>query len=153
MATQNLTREAGNERKKSLRQFATILDYADTKNTPINVSADIYELFELPERSLVTAAWIYVITPADSATSALADMGFDGGDTLVDGADLTSAADTNLSGGTNSVIPIRRETGGTVTFLPTYTGATTEGRFLIIVQYIEYDKNEQGETTTFSNTA
>ena len=153
MATQNLTREAQREKKRSIRQFATILDYADAINTPIDTSADIYELFELPEKSLVTAAWIYVITPSDAATSAVADMGFDGGDTLVDGADLTSAADTNLSGGTNSVIPIRRETGGTVTFLPTYTGATTAGRFLIVVQYIEYDKSEQGEVTNFSDTA
>lgn len=153
MATQNLTREADRNQKKGIRNFSAILDYADTINTPINTSADIYELFELPPESVILRADIYVLTASDAATSAVANLGFDGDDTLIDGADLTSAADSTLNGGTNAVVPILKPTGGTVTFLPTYTGATTEGRFLVMVDYLEYTKTEQGEITNFSNTA
>ena len=148
MATQNLTRKNDRSRKKGMRVAVAELDYTDE----IGTSADIYELFVLPPKSHVISAAIYVLTASDAATSAVADLGIDGDDTLVDGANLKSAADSNLTGGTNSVIPIRKETGGTVTFLPTYTGATTVGKFIIIVEYIEYTRNEEGEQTNFSAT-
>ena len=148
MPTQNLTRIGERAQKKSICVFTTELDYTDE----IATSADIYELFTLPPNSFVSFASIFVITASDAATSAVADVGFDGGDTLIDGANLKSAADTELTGGTNAVVPQISETGGIVTFLPTYTGAATVGKFFIRIEYIEYEKNT-GEYTNFSKTA
>ncbi len=150
MATQNLTRAFKREQKKSIRAFASELDFTDE----IGTSADVYELFNLPAESLITSATVYIITPNDAGTSAAVDVGFDGGDTLIDGGNLQAAADTVLTGGTNSVIPIRKPTGGLVTFLPTYVGtASTEGKCLVYIEYIEYNKREEGELTNFSATA
>lgn len=148
MTTQNLTRANSRHEKKAVRVFSTVLDYTDE----IATSADIYELFELPDNAMAISAGVYMLTAFDSATSAVVDLGFGGDDTLVDGGDLTSAAGTNLTGGTNSVIPQNKPTGGTVTFKPTYTGATTEGKCRVTVEYIEYTRHEQGEYTNFSAT-
>lgn len=148
MATQNLTRETIRSQKKGRCIAHAILDYTDE----IGTSADSYELFVLPPASMILSAAIFVVTASDAATSAEADVGFAGGDTLIDGADLTSAANSYLSGGTNAVVPQIAETGGTVTFLPTYTGATTVGKFHIVIEYLEYEKNT-GEYTNFSKSA
>jgi hypothetical protein len=152
MATQNLTRNARLCQKKGVRVFATMLDYADTSELDIQTSADDYELFVAPNDCYVTKAELFVLTAFDSATSAVANVGLDGGDTLIDGADLTSAADSVLSGGTNAVVPQFLETGGTITFSPAYTGATTEGKVLMIVEYVEINRREEGELTNFSTT-
>ena len=74
MATQNLTRTLNRNNKKAHRVFYAELDYTDD----IGTSADIYELFVLSEKSNITKAEIYVITPSDAATSAVANVGFSG---------------------------------------------------------------------------
>lgn len=148
MAVQNLTRERIRSQKKGICVAHAILDYTDE----IGTSGDNYELFVLPPDSMILSAAIFVVTPSDAATSAEANLGFDSGDTLIDGADLTSAANSYLTGGTNSVVPQIAETGGTVTFTPTYTGATTVGKFHVVIEYLEFDKNT-GEYTNFSKTS
>lgn len=154
MATQNNTRELLLNQKKQVRYATAILDVtAALDAVQIDVSADVYELFELPDNSivLITEAALFVEVAADSATSAVADVGFDGADTLIDGVDLKSVADTDLSGGSNSVVPQLITNGATVTILPTYVGAPTVGRFHLRVGYIELEK-KSGELTNYSDT-
>ena len=151
MATQNLTRKAGMHKKREERVFTAILDYSDTSELDITTSADVYELFKLPANSYVTVAELLMLTASDSATSAAADVGFAGGDTLIDGANLKSAANTKLSGGTNAVVPQLKTTASTVTFKPTFTGATTVGKWLLRISYVEIDMTN-GELTEFSST-
>lgn len=155
MATQNNTRELLLNQKKQVRYATAILDVtAALDAVQIAVSADVYEMFELPDNSivLITEAALFVEVAADSATSAVADVGFDGADTLIDGVDLKSAADTDLSGGSNAVVPQLITSGAKVTFLPTYVGAPTVGRFHLRIGYIELEK-KSGELTNYSDTA
>jgi hypothetical protein len=152
MATQNLTRNAKLNKKKGTRVACCTLDYADTSELDITTSADAYELFVAPNDCYITKAEMLVLTAFDSATSAVADVGLSGGDTLIDGANLKSAANTKLSGGTNAVVPQFLETGGTITFLPTYTGATTAGKVILMIEYVEIERGEEGELTEFSAT-
>lgn len=151
MATRNLTRKVSLNKKREVREFVRILDYADTSELDITTSGDSHELFVLPPNAMVVAASMLVLTACDAATSAVADVGFAGGDTLIDGGNLRSTANTNLSGGTNAVVPQFRAAGGTVTFTPTYTGATTVGKWLLRISYIEIDVCN-GELTQFSAT-
>lgn len=152
MATQNLTRKARLNKKRGPRSAVAVLDYADTSELDITTSADTYELFVAPNDCYITKAEMLVVTAFDSATSAVADVGLAGGDTLIDGADLTSAAGTQLDGGTNAAVPQFLETGGTITFSPTYTGATTEGKVILLIEYVEIERCEEGELTEFSAT-
>lgn len=144
MANVNLTRTEKLYQKKSVSVFTAVLDFTD--NVP--TTGEDYQLFTLPAQSLVTAASLLVLTASDAATSAAADVGFDGGDTLIDGVNLKSAAGTTLSGGTNAKISQLSDTGGVVTFSPTYTGAATAGKFLLCVEYVEIEK-VTGEYTNF----
>lgn len=153
MATQNLTRKARLNKKRGVRNFIAVLDYADTSELDITTSADDYELFVAPNDCYVTKAEMLVITPFNSATSDAADVGIDGGDTLIDGANLQSAANSLLSGGTNAVVPQFLETGGTITFSPTYTGGSTSaGKVILVIEYVEIERCEEGEITQFSAT-
>lgn len=153
MATQNVTREGLLNQKKCIKYATAILDYtAPADAVDVSTSADVYELFEMPgDAVLIVEANLFVETASDAVTSAVADIGFDGGDTLLDGVNLKSAANTDLSGGTNAVVPQLITSGGTVTFLPTYTGTTTAGRFHLRIGYIEIEK-KTGELTNFSST-
>jgi len=147
MATVNLTRADKNNYKLQ-SCFATVeLDY--TSNVP--TSGDIYEVFVLPKLAYVVSAEMIVITASDAVSAATADVGFAGGDTLLDGVNLKSAAGVKLSGGTNAAVPAVKATGGTVTFKPTYTGETTVGKWRLVIQYLEYTKY-CGELTNFSET-
>lgn len=153
MATQNLTRSGRLNKKRAPRAFVAELDYSDTNVIDITTSDDDYELFVAMSDCYITKAEMLVVTAFDSAASAVADVGFDGGDTLIDGADLTSAANSQLDAGSNAVVPQFLPTGGTITFSPTYTGATTEGKVVLLVEYYEIDRCEEGELTNFSTTA
>ena len=150
MATQNLTRQGGLHKKRSVSEFKAVLDIADTSVLDVNTSGDDYEIVVLPDNAYITKADIYVITANDAATAAVADIGFDGGDELIAAADLKSAAGTLLNGGSGNV-PTLAATGGTVTYSPTYTGTPTAGKILINIQYVELDKTN-GELTAFSDT-
>jgi hypothetical protein len=147
MATQNLTRKQNRNSKKKVSVLSATVDYTDE----IATTDDIYELFSIPPDALITSAQILVETASDAGTSAVADVGFAGGDTLIDGVDLTSADGTVLSGGANAVVPQDSGTGKVVTFKPTFTGATTVGKFTIIVEIAEYTM-ANGELVNFSAT-
>ena len=151
MATQNLTRLGGMHKKRDISVFTTVLDIADATVLDITTSADIYELFTLPDNGYVTKAEIFILIANDAATSAVADLGFAGDDTLIDGANLKAVADTVEDAGTNAVVPQLAATGGIVTLLPTYVGTPTVGKFLVNIEYTEIDKTD-GELTVFSTT-
>lgn len=142
MATVDLRRLKNRHQKRDISVFETDLDFTDD----IGVTADISQLFDMPLNSYVIRAEILIKTASDAVTTAVADVGFDGDDTLIDGANLKSVAGSIEDAGTNAVVPVDKLTGGTVTFLPTYTGTTTVGVFKIIIEYIEYEKHT-GEYT------
>ena len=118
----------------------------------IITSGDDYELFVAPNDCYITKAEMLVVTANDAVTFAVVDVGLAGGDTLIDGADLTSTTGTQLDGGTNAAVPQFLKTGGTITFSPTYTGATTEGKVIFLIEYVEIERCEEGELTEFSAT-
>ncbi len=133
MATQNLTRLKKRENKKEISVFETVLDYT----VDVATSADVYQLFTLPPNCLVLSTSIYVVTASDAATTATANVGVGASAAaLASAVNLKSAAGTSLAG----TVPSFYETGGVVTFTPTYTGATTVGKFRVIVQYLETGK-------------
>jgi hypothetical protein len=155
MATINHTRANLHNQKKSVCVATAIVDITDAAgSSQIATSGDVYELFVMPVGEvLITSASIFVETASNAATSAVADLGFAGGDTLIDGVNLKSAANTDLSAGTNAVVPQRVTTGGTVTLKPVYAGtAATVGRFHVRIEYIELDK-KTGELTNYSASA
>lgn len=144
MATQDISRKDVFAQKKSTCASSMTLDYT----ADIGTSADVYQLATLPPGCFITSASIVVITASDAATSATADLGLAGGDTLISGANLKSVAGTVVSGGTNAVVPQFLATGGILTIKPTYTGAATVGKFQVVVEYVEVDKTT-GEYTRF----
>lgn len=149
MATINLTRKASLNKKKGVSVFTCTLDIADTSELDITTSADVYQLCKIPDESYIVRAEALVITANNAGTSAVFDLGFDGGDTLIDGGNLASAAGTKLDGGTNSVVPQFKTTPVNLTFTPTYTGtAPTAGKIHVVVEYIEFEKTN-GEITNF----
>lgn len=140
MATKNITRKSRRHQKQGICVFTTMLAVSE-----LDTSGDDYQLFVLPPAAVVTSAKAIVVTANDAATSAAADLGFDGGDELLAAADLTSAADTVIDDEIGGII---RETGGVVTITPTYDGTPTEGKILVAIEYIEYEKTT-GEVTNF----
>lgn len=141
MATVNLSRAKGRHKKFVSRFFTTVLDYTDEVGT----SADVHQLLQLPPESMVIAADMVVITASDAVTTATADLGFAGGDELIADGNLKSAAGTVI---TDDVTGLVKETGGVVTFTPTYTGATTAGKWRVTIEYLEYTM-VNGDVTNF----
>lgn len=150
MATVNLTRQGGLNKKRSVSEFTAVIDLADLTEIDTSTSGDSYEMLVLPNNAYITKADALVLEANDAATSAVFDLGFDGGAELVNDADLTSAANTLLNGGVSTVVPQLAETGGTITYTPTYVGTPTVGKILLNVQYVEIDKTN-GELTVFSD--
>ncbi len=143
MATVDLRRLLNRHQKNDISVFTTDLDFT----VDIGVTADISQLFELPLNSYIVRAEILIIIANDAGTSAVANLGFGGDDTLVDGADLQATAGAVEDAGTNAVVPVDKLTGGIVTFVPTYVGtASTVGKCKVIIEYIEYEKHT-GEYT------
>ena len=144
MATVDITRSEGRTTKRGISVFSTTIDVAEAAT-----SADVYQVLVLPAESQVLRASVQIMTANDAATSAIADLGFDGGDELINDVDLTAAADTFVEN-TGSAVPTIKETGGTVTYTPTYTGALTAGKVLVTIEYNEYEK-KTGELTNFAS--
>lgn len=141
MANQNLSRKNRRNYKRSISVFTAILTYSDE----IGTSADVYQLTELPPEIVITRASVIPLVASDAATSATVDLGIDGGNELIAAGDLKSVAGTDV---TDDITSLVLETGGTLTFKPTYTGAVSAGKFLVVVEYIEYQK-VTGEITNY----
>ena len=147
MATNNLTKAAGRHKKRSV-----CVAYAELAVDEMTTSADIYELMVFPEKTLVLNVSVVIGTANDSGTSAVADIGVDGGSEFLSAGDLTGAAETVLAGATDND-PTYLASGGTLTVLPTLVGtAQTAGMIRVCVSYVETDK-VNGDLTNFSATA
>lgn len=131
----DLTRINKNNEKKT-RSVAAALITPDMIN-----NTDAMELFMLPVRSLITAAYIVREVAANAITL---DVGFSGGQELFNDAALnaTGVLSTNtlaLTGNAESVTPgiaLQTTTGKTVTLKA--SGDMTAGRFYVIVEFIEF---------------
>lgn len=90
----------------SVRKIEAYLDFTKLVNSGDYTLAtgDVFQLLEVPAGTLVLNAGAEVMTAFDGTTTV--DIDFDGGDDIVDGADVTSAgfcaAGTN--GQTNTVV-------------------------------------------------
>lgn len=141
MAVQNLTRtKTFNQRGKvSVVDFE--LDYTDNVAT----SGDNYELCVLPANCVILASTIFVETASDAATSASGVVG------TVDDTDEIITATNLKSAGFSTGNQVHYPTGATVVFTPTYTGATTVGKFRVVLEFIELGRRD-GDLLNYSET-
>ncbi len=118
--------------KKSICVAAAELDF----ETLGAVTAS-FQLFNLPENAVITNAYVHVVTASDAATSNVGIIG-----TAEDGTQVLSAADLKTLGeqGTFTGQSLTG-TGKTIWFKQTVTGAATVGKFLVVVEYLEYSLN------------
>lgn len=107
---------------------------------------DNYHLGNLPPKSIILDASIFVITASDAATSAVGTLGTaSAGTQIVSAADLTTTGDQGTFTGQSHT-----GTGVNVWFGVTYTGAGTNvGEYVALIEYLEYTKNT-GEYTTLA---
>ncbi len=144
MGTTNSSRLEGRHKKRDVNVF-----FADILFSEVITAAEIYQLCEIPPESVILSCVMLPIVLNNAGTSATFDIGFDGGDELIDGGDLLTAAGTDVA---SSLVPLHMPTGGTLTWTAkTYGGtAPTAGRAFLYVEYLEY-KQCTGELTNFSS--
>lgn len=123
--------------KKGVCVAAALLDF-DTLGA---VTAS-FQLFNLPPEAVITDAYVHVVTASDAVTTNVGIIG-----TAEDGTQVLSAADLKVAGkqGTFTGQSLTT-TGKTIWFKQTVTGAAAVGKFLVVVEYLEYNKNS-GEYT------
>ncbi len=141
----DLTREDRFFQKKSECFFAVELNEG-IENSEVPAASDNHLLALLPPDSIITNAYIQVATGSDAATSAVATLGTaSGGSQVLSAGDLTTVGDQGTFTGKSLT-----STGVELWLGLTYTGAATNvGKYIIVVEYIEYRKNT-GEYTRFS---
>jgi len=101
-------------------------------------------LANLPPNSIVTNAYIHVEAASDAATTAVGKLG-----TAAAGAQIVSSANLKSTGkqGTFAGQSLTG-TGKGLYFSAVYTGAVTNvGKYIVVVEYLEYRKNN-GEYTS-----
>jgi hypothetical protein len=139
--TTNISRLEGRHKKRDINVFFAEVDFGEIATT-----AEVYQFCTIPPESLILGAVVLPLIVNNAGTSATFDLGFAGGDELMDGADLLTAALTDIP---STLVPLYMPTGGVLTFLPTYGGtAATTGKFLLYVEYIEV-RQCTGELTNF----
>lgn len=145
MAT-DMTRENNFHQKKGVCLFASEV-VEGTEDAQIAAGSGDFLLANIPLDAVITDAYIHVETVSDAATSAVATLG-----TTEGGSEILSAADLKTAVG-----KVGTFTGQSLTLTgkPLYLGVTTVGaatnvgKYIIVVEYIEYTKNT-GEYTTIS---
>ena len=141
MGNTNISRLEGRHKKRDVNVFFAEVDYDEIATT-----AEVYQFCDIPPESLILSAVVLPLIVNNAGTSATFDLGFAGGDELMDGADLLTAALTDIP---STLVPLYMPTGGVLTFLPTYGGtAATTGKFFLYVEYIEV-RQCTGELTNF----
>lgn len=141
----DFTRYNNGSQKKGKCIFAVAMDEGSNSNE-FSAASDNHLLGILPPNAIVTDAYIQVNTVSDAATSAVATLGTaSGGGQLMTGADLTTAGHQGTF-----VAGVDSGTGAEIWLGLTYTGAATDvGKYVIVVEYLEYLKTT-GELTKFS---
>ena len=141
MGNTNISRLEGRHKKRDIKVF-----FAEVAFDEIATTGEVYQLGTIPDESVIVGAVVLPLIVNNAGTSATFDLGFAGGDELMDGADLLTAALTDIP---SALVPLYMPTGGLLTFLPTYGGtAATTGKFLLYVEYIEV-RQCTGELTNF----
>lgn len=123
--------------KKGICVAAALLDF-DT----LGAATASFQLFNLPPEAVITGAYVHVVKASDAVTSNAGSIG-----TAENGTEVLSSADLKVAGkqGTFTGQSLTT-TGKTIWFKQTVTGAATVGKFLVVVEYLEYNKNS-GEYT------
>lgn len=102
-----------------------------------------YLVATLPANAVITRAYVQVLSASDAATSAAAKLG-----TTEAGAEILSGANLKVLGKQGTLgSQFDTGTGKDVYMTLTYTGAATNvGKYVVVVEYDEYTKND-GEYT------
>lgn len=138
----DLTRANNAFQKRGVCYLATVIEEGtDDGDLPLGTAN--HQIANLPADSLITDAYVFVLTAGDAATSAAATLGTaSGGTELASGVDLKTLGDQGTFTGISNT-----GTGVTVWLNVTKTGAETAvGKYLVVVEYLEYNKNT-GEYT------
>ena len=145
MANTNLTRAKRFAQKKSECFFAASVTEGTGKGE-VPASTANYLIGNLPPDSIITNAYIMVLTASDAATSLTAKIG-----TAEAGTEVLSAATLKTLGKRGTFTGFSTTSSGVELYLTlTYVGAATAvGDYVVVVEYLEYDKNT-GEYTKFS---
>lgn len=142
MAYTDKTRESKFMQKKSISYFAAEV-FEGTESGQIAVGSGNFLLGYLPTNAIVTNAYIHVQTVSDAATSNVATLG-----TAEGGTQILSAANLKTLGKQGTFTGQSLTTTGKPLYLGvTTTGAATNvGKYIVVVEYLEYTKNT-GEYT------
>lgn len=141
----DISRYNGAFKKKALSLMAFALAEGSDKGN-VAAASDNHLVGYLPDNAIVHNAYIMVKTASDAATTAVAKLGTTSG-----GTQIVSAANIK-STGKQGTFTGQSDTGtGVPVYLGlTYTGAATDvGKYVVVIEYIEYTKNSQ-ELTIFS---
>lgn len=142
----DLRREKRFFQKKSECFFAGEVNEG-TENGEIAAANGNHQLVNLPPDAIITDAYIHVETASDAVTSATATLGTaSGGTEILSAGDLKTTGDSGTFTGQSLT-----DSGVTVWLGLTYVGAATNvGKYKVVVEYLEYRKNN-GDYTQIPN--
>ena len=142
MANVDISRSKGRHKKRDVSVAAFELNGEELATLIAGdaTNADDFQLGVLPTNILIVAQYTVIIESFDAALTV--DLGFSGGTELDSAVALDGAADTVVAGVTGLAI----QTGPTVT--ADFSADPSQGRAMVIIEYIEYDQCT-GELTNF----
>lgn len=145
MAYIDKTRENNFHQKKGICLFASKV-IEGTEDANIAAGSGNFLLANIPLDAVITDAYIHVETASDAATSNVATLGTtEGGSEILSAGDLTTVGKQGTFTGQSLTL-----TGKPLYLGVTTTGAATNvGKYIIVVEYVEYTKNT-GEYTTIT---
>lgn len=147
MAYTDMTRSGEFAQKKSICVFAAdITEGTNVSEGQVPAATGNFLVGKLPPDSVITNAYVHVITAGDAATSATAKLG-----TTEGGSEVLSAANLKTLGKQGTFTgQVHTDTGVDLYLGLTVTGAATNvAHYVVVVDYLEYQKNT-GEYTQFS---
>ena len=145
MAYTDKTRFAEFMQKKGICLFAATVKEG-TADENIAAATGNYLMAKLPPEAVITNAYVHVVTASDAATSASMKLGTaEGGSEILSAANLkTLGKQGTFTGQSLTGTGVDLYVGVTVT-----GAATAVGEYIIVVEYVEYEKNT-GEYTEIS---
>lgn len=128
MAVQDLTRKNTFMHKREIRYFAEEIDVVDL----ISTSGDNYQLSNIPDKALILSAVIFIKEVVNGV--ATVDVG-----TSPTGSDIFNDADVSITTPVVSSLTITDTDAGLPLYItPTWGSAVTQGKLLLVVEYLEY---------------
>ena len=145
MAYTNYTRAKKFNQKRTHVQFTAELQVgaaADAMNGILPGTTGNELLGKLPANAIITNAYVFVRTVSNAATSAAFTLGTtDGGAQLVTGVNAKTLGKQGTFVGM-----VDTGTGVSLYLNRTITGAETAGKYVVVVEYLEFTKTN-GELT------